>query len=193
VWNEEDVYTALAQPPNRWSRETTFHNIIRKIDADSVQGSNWDKDSAMHYRFEAGLIDAPKEYKTQPLVPAGGLSSRDRDWIRTFYPPLSASMEPELSLLTTKVIDVPPGGQINAVLKPKATRYYNIQTFGRSDVVAVLFEHTISDDLYITADDDSAEERNALIRQRLLSGRTYVLRIRLYHANDSGETAVMWW
>jgi hypothetical protein len=193
VWNEEAVYTALAQPPNRWSRETTFHNIIRKIEADSVQGSNWDKDSVMHYQFEAGLIDAPKEYKTQPLVPAGGLSSRDRDWIRTFYPPLSASMEPELPLLTTKVIDVPPGGQINAVLKPKATRYYNIQTFGRSDVVAVLFERTTSDDLYITADDDSGEDRNALIRQRLLSGRTYILRIRLYHANVSGETAVMWW
>lgn len=193
VWNEEAVYKALAQPPNSWARETTFHNIIRKIQADSVQGSNWDKDSVMHYPFDAGLITAPIEYKTKPLVPAGGLSARDREWIRTFYPPLTAAMEPELPLLTTKLIDVPAGGQINAVLKPKSNRQYSIQTFGQSDVVAVLFERTTSGDVYITADDDSGEDRNALIRQRLLAGRTYVLRIRLYHANAAGETAVMWW
>jgi hypothetical protein len=193
VWNDEAVYAALAKPPNQWSRETTFHNIIRKIDADTVQGSNWDKDSVMHYRFEAGMITAPKEFKTKPLVPAGGLSARDREWIRTFYPPLTAAMEPELPLLTTKAIDVPPGGQINVILKPKSNRYYKIQTFGESDVVAVLFERTSSGDVYITGDDDSGEDRNALIRQRLLQGRTYILRIRLYHANHSGETAVMWW
>lgn len=193
VWNDEAVYAALAQPPNRWSRETTFHNIIRKIDADTVQGSNWDKDSVMHYRFEAGMITAPQEFKSKPLVPAGGLSARDREWIRTFYPPLTAAMEPELPLLTTKAIDVPPGGQINVVLKPKTSRNYKIQTFGESDVVAVLFERTTGGDVYITGDDDSGDERNALIRQRLQQGRSYVLRIRLYHANNSGETAVMWW
>jgi len=193
VWNDEAVYAALAKPPNRWSRETTFHNIIRKIDADTVQGSNWDKDSVMHYQFEAGMITTPQEFKTKPLVPAGGLSARDREWIRTFYPPLVPAMEPELPLLTTKAIDVPPGGQINVILKPKSSRYYKIQTFGESDVVAVLFERTTSGDVYMTGDDDSGEDRNALIRQRLLQGRTYVLRIRLYHANNGGETAVMWW
>ena len=31
VWNEEAVYNALALPPNSWSREKTFQNIIRKI------------------------------------------------------------------------------------------------------------------------------------------------------------------
>jgi hypothetical protein len=102
-------------------------------------------------------------------------------------------MEPELPLLTTKAIDVPPGGQINVVLKPKTSRNYKIQTFGESDVVAVLFERTTGGDVYITGDDDSGDERNALIRQRLQQGRSYVLRIRLYHANNSGETAVMWW
>lgn len=193
VWNDEAVYAALAQPPNRWSRGKTFHNIIRKIEADTVQDSNWDKDSVKHYRFEAGLINSPQEYKTKPLVLAGGLSPRDREWIRTFYPPLTPAMEPELPLLTTKAIDVPPGGQINVLLRPKTNRYYKIQTFGESDVVAVLFERTTGGDVYITADDDSGEDRNALIRQRLLQGRTYVLRIRLYHANNSGETAVMWW
>ena len=45
----------------------------------------------------------------------------------------------------------------------------------------------------MTGDDDSGEDRNAYIRRRLHAGRTYVLRIRLYYAADSGETAVMWW
>ena len=46
---------------------------------------------------------------------------------------------------------------------------------------------------YRTGDDDSGEDRNAYIRRRLHAGRTYVLRLRLYYAADSGETAVMWW
>ncbi|MDT7838221.1 M12 family metallopeptidase [Aquabacterium sp. OR-4] len=193
VWNEEAVYAALAQPPNEWPREVTFHNIIRKINADTVQGSNWDKDSVMHYPFEAGLIESPPIYQVQPLQPAGGLSARDREWIRSFYPPLTAAAEPELPMLTARRFDVPAGGQINMLLKPKSSRYYRMQTFGDADVVAALFERTATEDLYLTADDDSGEERNALIRQRLHKGRTYVLRIRLYHASDMGETAVMWW
>ena len=32
VWDEEAVYKSLAAPPNGWSRATTFHNIIRKIE-----------------------------------------------------------------------------------------------------------------------------------------------------------------
>ena len=52
VWDEEAVYRALGGPPNNWSRETTFHNIIRKIQPDRVQGSTWDPDSVMHYPFE---------------------------------------------------------------------------------------------------------------------------------------------
>ena len=40
VWDEEAVYRALGGPPNNWSREMTFHNIIRKIQPDQVQGSS---------------------------------------------------------------------------------------------------------------------------------------------------------
>ena len=69
-----------------------------------------------------------------------------------------------------------------------------IRTFGTSDTVIVLFERTASGrDAYVTGDDDSGEDRNAYIRRRLHASRTYVLRIRLYYAADSGETAVMWW
>ncbi len=47
-WNEAAVYRSLAAAPNRWSRATTFHNIIEKIAPDTVAGSSWDPNSVMH-------------------------------------------------------------------------------------------------------------------------------------------------
>ena len=76
VWDEEAVYRTLAGAPNFWPREVTFHNIIRKIPADQVQGSSWDPNSIMHYSFEPGLILKPEQYHVG-LRPAGGLSARD--------------------------------------------------------------------------------------------------------------------
>jgi hypothetical protein len=81
VWDEEAVYAALGGPPNNWSRDTTFRNIIRKIRPDTVQGSSWDPHSIMHYPFEAGLIQAPAEYGAG-LDPEPGLSARDKEWVK---------------------------------------------------------------------------------------------------------------
>jgi hypothetical protein len=63
------VYAALAKPPNRWDHDTTFNNIIRKIDAALVEGSNWDPNSVMHYPFEPGLIKEPAQFR-QGLNPS---------------------------------------------------------------------------------------------------------------------------
>ena len=71
VWDEEKVYTSLGGPPNDWPREKTRWNILRKIEPDTVQGSNWDPDSIMHYPFPAGLILQPERYRTEPLRPEG--------------------------------------------------------------------------------------------------------------------------
>ena len=68
VWDEEAVYEALGGPPNNWARETTFHNIIAKIQPDQVQGSRWDPDSVMHYPFEPGLILQPEKYQHGPAA-----------------------------------------------------------------------------------------------------------------------------
>ena len=76
VWDEEAVYASLGAPPNSWDRETTFENIIKKLDKKEVNGSNWDPDSVMHYPFEAGLIKKPVKYAIG-LEPAGGLSVQD--------------------------------------------------------------------------------------------------------------------
>jgi hypothetical protein len=192
VWNEEAVYAALARPPNRWPREKTFHNIISKIPPDQVQGSNWDPDSIMHYPFEAGLIRQPEPYHLG-LTPAGGLSARDKTWVKTFYPPLTPADEVALQIHRSVQLRLKPGEQKNFTIDPPATRMYDIGTFGASDTVMVLFEDVGGELRYRTGDDDSGEDRNAKLRVKLFKGKRYVLRVRLYYAERSGETSVMMW
>lgn len=192
VWNEDAVYAALAKPPNRWDRATTFHNIIRKIEPDTVQGSNWDPNSIMHYPFEAGLIAAPEEYRGG-LDPEGGLSERDKTWVRTLYPPLTQDDFGELRVMESVTLQIGAGGQSNFVIRPAATRPYEIRTFGASDTVIVLFEDENGELRYLAGDDDSGDDRNARLQIKLLKGRKYLLRVRLYYEDRAGETAVMMW
>lgn len=192
VWNEEAVYSALAKPPNRWSRSTTFHNIIEKITPDEVQGSEWDFDSVMHYPFEAGLIDKPVEYRNG-LTPAGGLSARDRQWVLKFYPGLDPAAFPALVPLQSVPLALGPAQQANFVFRPTQTREYEFRTFGTSDTVMVVFEGRAGGPTPIAEDDDSGEDRNAYFKVRLTAGREYLVRIRLYYAAAEGQTAVMVW
>lgn len=192
VWNEEAVYTALSRPPNRWPREKTFHNIIRKIDADEVQGSSWDPHSIMHYPFPAGLILQPAEFRNG-LAPDPGLSMRDKEWVKKFYPPLHEDDYEALRPLRIVRLDIEPGEQLNFVIKPTVSRNYTINTFGISDTVMVLFEDDGGELRYVAGDDDSGLSTNARIRTKLYRGRRYVLRIRLYYKELAGQTAVMMW
>jgi hypothetical protein len=57
----------------------------------------------------------------------------------------------------------------------------------------VLFEDDAGTLRYRAGDDDSGEDRNAKLRVKLFQGRRYILRVRLYYADRSGETAVMMW
>jgi hypothetical protein len=194
VWDEERVYEALAGPPNRWNRETTFHNIIRKLPEGSVQGTQWDNNSVMHYPFEAGLIRQPQRYQTEPLRPQGGLSARDVSYVKQLYPPMGpVSDHPELKLLESRHMNLRAGEQLDLRLSPKSSRWYEIRTFGASDTVIVLYEQVNGELKYRGGDDDSGEDRNAYLRVRMGRDRTYVLRIRLYYADRPGETGVMWW
>jgi hypothetical protein len=192
VWDEPAVYAALAQPPNRWDRQTTFHNIIRKIDPDEVQGSVWDPNSIMHYPFSAHMIKRPEEYWEKGLTPAGGLSERDRTWVRNFYAPLEEELE-ELVPFKAAELAIAAGEQRDFTIRPTATRKYSISTFGTSDTVMVLFEADNDALRYLTGDDDSGESYNANLHVKLFKGREYVLRIRLYWRERAGETAVMMW
>jgi hypothetical protein len=193
VWNEENVYTHFAGSPNFWDRQTTYYNVIRKIAPETVQGSQWDKNSIMHYWFEKGLIDVPQEYRTKPLIPDPGLSPVDIEEVRKFYPGETEPQLLELEPYLSRKVQINPGEQLDFVIKPQISRRYTIQTFGNFDTVIVLFEDVDGEPVYLAGDDDSGTNFNAQIETRMLKDRTYYLRLRLYYAESVGMGAVMLW
>jgi len=190
VWDEAAVIADLGGPPNNWSESTTRFNIINKIDPDTVQGSSWDPDSIMHYPFKKGLILQPVKYKTQALIPAPGLSPRDISWVVSFYPPLEPAM-PQLMPFQSMPLELKAKEQLNAEFTPTVTRNYTIETFGQTDMVLVLFEDVDGDLQYRSGDDDSGEDWNAKIEFKMIKGRRYVIRARLYWSFDDGASAIM--
>ena len=190
-WHEQAVYDALAQPPNKWDRETTFHNILQKLSQQQVQGSTWDPDSIMEYEFEPGLIDEPEKYDLNGLTPPGTLSKPDKAWARKWYPPLKASLT-TLQPFEAAAADLAAGQQIDFGIKPPESRKYKIDTKGASDTLLTLFEDIDGEPRFLAGDDDSGEERNASITYKLFKGRTYVVRLRLYYPGQSGKTSVMY-
>lgn len=192
VWDEEAVYAALAAPPNNWDRDKTFYNIIRKIEPDVVQGSEHDGDSVMHYPFNAGMIKAPAKYKNG-LHPAGGLSARDKEWIKTFYPPLKKADFQELSEAVSAALNIAPGEQKNFVIKPKRTKKFTISTFGDMDTVMVLSLKDGDQETYLSGDDDSGEDYNSKIQLKLTKGKEYLVKVRLYYKDKDGVGAIMYW
>ena len=193
VWDEEAVYKSLGGPPNNWDRETTYNNIIRKLDPRTVKGSVWDPDSVMHYPIEPGMIKSPSEFYETGIRPKGGLSKLDKDWVKKFYPPISSAKYPLLISAKSEELELANGEQANFSIKPSATRYYTIQTFGTCDTTAVLFEDVNGDVQYRTADDDSGEDRNAKIKVKLVKGREYILRVRMVFNDFSTPSSVMMW
>ena len=191
-WDEQAVIDYFSGSPNYWSEEVTRHNILRKLNANETGGSDWDKDSIMHYQFPGGLIIKPEEYQNSPLTPEAGLSPADIMEALRFFPSLDVDL-PELRPWESHRIRINAGEQMDYVIKPSYSREYIMQTFGKMDAVMVLFEEINSENVYYDGDDDSGTSLNAKITARLVRGRNYVLRIRLYYAEQSGEGALMMW
>lgn len=192
-WDEDAVYSEFGGPPNSWSRETTYHNILRKLPRDDTRGSSWDPDSIMHYSFGGGLILEPPQYRGG-LTPSGGLSEQDIKQALYFYPPIDEkSGLPLLKAFRSEALSLGPTEQKDFEVKPDATRDYSIQTFGPLDAVIVLFEDQDGELRYVAGSDDSGTPRNACITVRLYKSRRYVLRIRCYANIAAGDTAVMIW
>jgi hypothetical protein len=192
VWDEQAVYGYFGGEPNNWDRDTTFHNVLRKLATSEVEGSSWDPDSIMEYWFPEGLILEPPQYRVG-LTPAGTLSERDAEFARRWYPEIDDAGPRTIKPFESLALSLQPGAQVDVTLEPPGTRDYRIGTFGSSDVVLVLFEE-IDDELrYVAGDDDSGEDRNALIEAKLFQGRRYVARLRMYYATESGQTALMYW
>ena len=190
VWNEEAVYASLGGEPNNWDRETTFENIIKKLDKKEVNGSDWNPDSIMHYPFEAGLIKKPAKY-AGGLEPAGGLSSRDIKYALGFYPATNPNKDIMVAELESYEIPVKNSEQQNYIFKPALTKYYNIQTLGKLDTVMVLSEKLAGNKLqYLSGDDNSGTDKNALIKIKLFRGKTYIIKLKVYF-KGAGKTALM--
>lgn len=190
-WHEQAVYDSLARPPNNWSRQTTFHNILEKLETNQVQGSEWDPDSIMEYEFEAGLIDEPQRYDVEGLTPPGTLSSKDKVWVQQWYPAKSGAQAVELEAFKSVAVELKAGQQVDLVFKPTESRSYTVVTKGASDTLLGLFEEIDGTPRFLAADDDSGEDRNASITYKLFAGRTYHVRLRLYYAGQSGITTLL--
>lgn len=193
VWNEEVVFATLAAEPNNWDRDKTQWNIIRKIPPNEVQGSSWDPNSIMHYPFGPGLIRSPQPFDATGVRPAGGLSERDKTWVRTFYPPQNPSAFPRLGAGLSQFLPQHNGEQQDYVVTPEATRKYDIATFGTCDSVVALFEEENGTPRFIAGDDDSGEDRNAHLRVKLLKGRKYIVRAQVRFVDSSTMPFIMMW
>ncbi|MEU4195545.1 matrixin family metalloprotease [Kribbella sp. NPDC026611] len=192
VWDEAKVYQYFAGEPNKWDRDKTFHNVLRKLDPADVEGSSWDPDSVMEYAFLPGLIVQPTPYNTTGVHPPGTISAADKQYVLGWYPTIDKAPLP-LDPFQSVPLSLKPGGQADFELTPQATRQYELATFGASDTVMVLFEDVGGELRYVAGDDDSGEDRNSHLTAKLFQDRRYVLRIRLYYAWSSGQTAVMYW
>jgi hypothetical protein len=190
-WHEQAVYDSLAQPPNEWSRETTYHNILEKLTPQQVQGSSWDPDSIMEYEFDRGLIDEPEPYDINGLTPPGTLSKADKEWALKWYPPLTAAVT-TLQPFQSAVVEIAAGQQVDFVIAPTDSRKYRIETKGASDTLLALFEDINGVPRFLSGDDDSGEDRNAAIDYKLFKGRSYIARVRLYYPGQSGKMSLMY-
>jgi len=192
VWNEEAVYTSLGGPPNNWSRDTVYRNVLQKLSSSEVQGSKWDPESIMEYPFEPGLIEQPAKYAAG-LNPPGTISTADTEWALRWYPPLAATGPATIEPFKSTPLTLKSGEQAEFRLTPPSSRNYEIGTFGKTDAVIVLLEEADGKLKHVTGSDDSGKEENAKLSVKLFKGRTYVLRVRLIWAGGSGGSAVMYW
>ncbi|MGW5615987.1 beta-glucuronidase AbsR1 [Streptomyces sp. NPDC003877] len=190
-WDDEAVYAELAGPPNHWSRERTDRNILRKLGPDEVNGSVWDPQSIMEFPFPSGLVLEPERYRAG-IDPPGTLSAADKEFALRWYPPADQG-PPALVPFRSVPLGLGPGEQADFVIDPPETRTYTLGTFGDGDAVVVVFEERDGEPRYLAGRDDGGTAQNATIGVRLVKGRRYIVRIRLYSAWGAGETAVMCW
>lgn len=191
-WDDEAVYAELAGPPNHWSREKTDRNILRALDPAEANGPVWDPQSIMEYPFPSGLVLEPEQYRAG-LRPAGTLSAADKEFALRWYPPAGPATPRALVPFRSVPLRLGPGEQADFVVEPEQTRAYTLGTFGDGDALVVVFEERDGEPRFLAGRDDGGTPRNATIRVRLVKGRRYAVRVRLYSSWGAGGTAVMCW
>ncbi|MFF8731608.1 M12 family metallopeptidase [Streptomyces sp. NPDC015171] len=201
-WDDEAVYAELGGPPNYWSRETTDTNVLRQLDACEAGCSVWDPQSVMTLPFGPGLVLEPEQYRGG-LRPSGTPSPADKEFVLRWYPPAGPSpvgaglgrgqAQAALVPFRSAPLGLGPGEQADFTVEPPETREYTVGTFGDADTVLVVFEERDGEPRFLAGHDDGGTPHNAAVRVRLIKGRRYAVRVRLYSTWGSGETAVMCW
>jgi len=79
-WNEEAVYRLFGGPPNNWSRQDTYENVIMKYSMDQLNATKYDPKSIMLYSFPAELLKTGKATQEN-----SSLSRNDKSFIKKMY------------------------------------------------------------------------------------------------------------
>jgi hypothetical protein len=114
-------------------------------------------------------------------------------------------MQPESPEVPTRELapekqgkDYQEGGEVSGhsycALHPTPRRVFGPGvTAAREDLAERADRHRVQGSRRAGRRDDSGEDTNAYFRYKLIKGRKYVLRIRLYYSDRPGQTAVMMW
>jgi Astacin (Peptidase family M12A) len=190
-WNRPAVYKEFSGTPNKWNPNEIDENILNKIPANQLTGSEWDSKSIMEYEFGPGLILKPAEC-VNGVYPPGVLSKQDINGVRSFYPPVSKSKYIKLEINKSEPINIESGAQIDFLFKAPNTRKYTFQTIGKLDTVMVIWELVKTKKEYLSGDDDSGTDKNSEIVLPLVKGREYLINIRvLYNAEAVGGSIIV--
>lgn len=191
-FDEEAVYAHLAGAPNFFSRERTDTNVLRALDPAEVDGPVWDPQSVMQFPLAPGMVLEPEQYRAG-LFPPGTLSPQDKEAVLRWYPPTGSGRPAPLVPFRSVPLRLAPGEQADFTIEPPETRAYRVGVFGDADCVVVLFEERDGEPRFLAGRDDAGTPHTARVSARLVRGRRYVVRVRLYSGWGAGETAVMCW
>ena len=110
----------------------------------------------------------------------------------TFYPATNPNKDIVITEGVASDIPVKSSEQQNYIFKPTVTKYYTLQTNGKLDTVMVLSEKLAGNQLqYLSGDDNSGTDNNALIRIKLFRGKTYVIKLKVYYKPLKGKTSLL--
>ena len=180
-WNEEVVIRELAGSPNFWDEATTRHNVLRKYQADQVNGTAFDPDSIMLYFFPASWTLNGIGTKANEV-----LSRLDKEFIASakMYPKtggvVSDAVELKVNAARRTAAAIGKIGEEDLFTFTAATDgTYVVDTRGPTDVVMKLFGPN-SETALIAEDDDSGVDTNARISSELVDGN-YWVQVRHYN------------
>jgi len=180
-WNEEVVIRELAGSPNFWDEATTRHNVLRKYQADQINGTAFDLDSIMLYFFPASWTLNGIATKANEV-----LSRMDKEFIAgaKMYPKtggvVSTAVELKVNAARRTAAAIGKLGEEDLFTFTVATDgTYLVDTRGPTDVVMKLFGPN-SETALIAEDDDSGVDTNARISSDLVAGK-YWVQVRHYN------------